>query len=311
MFLALGVGAWSAAIFHFMTHAFFKALLFLGAGAVILAVHHEQDMFKMGGLRRELPLVFWTFLIGAASLAALPVITAGFYSKDLIEWDSIGSQLGSFWLWLAAIVGALLTGIYSFRMVFLTFYGSKKWEHIAHFPGLAFKIPLVVLAVLSIVAGFVQTPPFLGNIQLFDTYIGHVLPSTPLAPAREGLEPLFDLIAAVVSLVGLYLAYLFYLRSPQLAANLARSPLGSTLARFWKSGWGFDWLYDRVFVRPVVWFAHVNKNDFVDAIFRGIAALNAWLNRVLSTTETGHLRWYAASIVGGAIIIVAIAVLVR
>ncbi|MBZ0246718.1 MAG: NADH-quinone oxidoreductase subunit L, partial [Cyclobacteriaceae bacterium] len=113
MFLALGVGAWSSAIFHFMIHAFFKALLFLGAGAVIAAVHHEHDMFKMGGLRKKLPLVYWTFLIGAASLAALPFVTAGFYSKDQILWLSWASEKGNNWLFLAALIGAFITTVYT------------------------------------------------------------------------------------------------------------------------------------------------------------------------------------------------------
>ena len=106
MFLALGVGAWSAAIFHFLTHAFFKALLFLGAGVIILGLKEEHDIFKMGGMRKELPLVFWTFLAGAASLAALPLITAGFYSKDLILWNAYASPAGSPWLWAAGLAGA-------------------------------------------------------------------------------------------------------------------------------------------------------------------------------------------------------------
>src|SRR5205814_1532287 len=126
MFLALGVGAWSAAMFHFMTHAFFKALLFLGAGAVSLSLHHEHNIFKMGGLRRQLPITFWTFLIGAASLAALPLVTAGFYSKDLILAEAWTSPQGSFWLWLGGLVGALLTAIYTFRLVFVTFFGEAK-----------------------------------------------------------------------------------------------------------------------------------------------------------------------------------------
>ena len=126
MFLALGVGAWTAAMFHLMIHAFFKALLFLGAGAVIHALNGEQDMFKMGGLRRQMPLTFWTFLIGSASLAALPLITAGFYSKDLIIWQAFASVRGGPWLWAAALAGALLTALYTFRMVFLTFDGPLR-----------------------------------------------------------------------------------------------------------------------------------------------------------------------------------------
>ena len=112
MFLALGVGAWSAGIFHFMTHAFFKALLFLAAGVVILALHHEQDMFKMGGLRKRLPLAFWTFLIGAASLAALPLVTAGFYSKDLILEEAWASRARRYGAVAGGLVGALLTALH-------------------------------------------------------------------------------------------------------------------------------------------------------------------------------------------------------
>ncbi|HOK48459.1 MAG TPA: NADH-quinone oxidoreductase subunit L, partial [Bryobacteraceae bacterium] len=126
MFLALGVGAWASAIFHFMTHAFFKALLFMAAGVVINALHHEHNMFRMGGLRRRLPIAFWTFTIGGASLAGLPLITAGFYSKDRIIWDAWVSEGGGAGLWLAAILGVFLTSLYIFRAVFLVFFGEAR-----------------------------------------------------------------------------------------------------------------------------------------------------------------------------------------
>jgi NADH-quinone oxidoreductase subunit L len=109
MFLALGVGAWAAGVFHLMIHAFFKSLLFLGAGSIIIVLGHEHNMFKMGGMRRQLPVTFWTFLAGSGALSAVPLITAGFYSKDQIIWQSYASAHGSFWLWLAALVGAFLT----------------------------------------------------------------------------------------------------------------------------------------------------------------------------------------------------------
>src|SRR5574340_64105 len=128
MFLALGVGAWSAAIFHLMTHAFFKALLFLVAGIVIQALHHEHDIFKMGGLRKDLPYAFWGFVIGGSALAGLPLVTAGFYSKDLILWQTWSSSQGSTALWIAGMVGVLLTSLYIFRLIFLVFYGEKKLE---------------------------------------------------------------------------------------------------------------------------------------------------------------------------------------
>ena len=157
MFLALGVGAWSAAVFHFMIHAFFKALLFIGAGVVILVLDEEHDIFKMGGLRKKMPVIFYTFLIGCASLSALPIITAGFYSKDQILLYSFSSQNGSIILWLAGIAGAFLTALYSFRMIFITFYGETKTQP-SFLPGKIMTVPLIILGVLSVVGGFVELP---------------------------------------------------------------------------------------------------------------------------------------------------------
>ena len=127
MFLALGVGAWSAGIFHLVTHAFFKALLFLAAGAVIHCLHHEHDIFRMGGLRTRLPVAFWSFLIGSAALAALP-FTSGFYSKDLILMAAFQLPQVGPWLWAGGLLGALLTAIYSFRLVFIVFFGEAQIE---------------------------------------------------------------------------------------------------------------------------------------------------------------------------------------
>ncbi|HEV2473042.1 MAG TPA: NADH-quinone oxidoreductase subunit L, partial [Chthonomonadales bacterium] len=157
MFLALGVGAWGAAVFHFMTHAFFKALLFLVAGIIIEALHHEHNIFRMGGLRKELPIAFWTFLIAGCSLAGLPLITAGYYSKDLILWSAGSSATGSTALWAAGIAGVVLTSLYTFRLIFLVFFGPVRTP-VTRRPGLAMTIPVCVLAVLSIAGGFVKTP---------------------------------------------------------------------------------------------------------------------------------------------------------
>ncbi len=170
MFLALGVGAWSAAIFHFMTHAFFKALLFLAAGTVIQSLHHEHDIFRMGGLRKELPLTFWTFLIASASLAGFPLITAGFYSKDWILWEAWSSSIGSPWLWAAGWLGAWLTAIYIFRVVFVVFFGAPV-SRAGVKPGRRIEIPLVILAILSVGAGFLEVPR-----SLFSDFLGAVLP---------------------------------------------------------------------------------------------------------------------------------------
>jgi len=307
MFLALGVGAWSAAIFHLMTHAFFKALLFLAAGVVILALHEEHDVFKMGGLRRRLPVTFWTFLIGAASLSALPLITAGFYSKDLILWSAWSSPSGSTWLWIGGLVGALLTSLYTFRMVFLTFFGEAKHE-VAYAPGIRVQVPLIVLAALSLVAGFVELPHTLGDRPLFSKFMESALPALEYVRGDARTELLLQIIAAVVSIAGIYLAYLFFLHRRALLVGFAQSKLAALLDRFWFAGWGFDWLYEQLFVKPFVWFARANKDDLIDSIYDGVAKLNEVLHNVLAWTETGKVRWYMTGIAFGAIVAIAVVV---
>ncbi len=296
MFLALGVGAWGAAIFHFMTHAFFKALLFLAAGIIIESLHHEHNIFRMGGLRKELPIAFWTFLIAGCSLAGLPLITAGYYSKDLILWSAGSSGAGSTGLWAAGIAGVVLTSLYTFRLIFLVFFGPVRTS-VTRRPGLAMTIPVCMLAVLSIVGGFDKAP--------FARFIATALPTLP--EAVGGItETLSSIVAALAFLCGLLGAWFVYQRNPALATAMVENPAGRVLHRFWFSDWGMDWLYDRLFVRPVVWIARVNKADMVDSIYVGLASLTTFCYRVLSLTETGKLRWYAAWIAGGTVAFVAI-----
>ena len=306
MFLALGVGAWSAAIFHFMTHAFFKALLFLGAGAVILGLEHEHNMFKMGGLRRQLPLTFWTFLIGGASLAALPLVTAGFYSKDLILYAAWSSARGSRWLWAAGLLGALLTSLYTFRMIFLTFFG-RPHQQVSRTPGLCIAIPLVVLAALSVVGGFLELPADLGNWPLLSRFLQeNSLPATVLTPGGGMGELPLQIISGATCLLGIYLAYRWFLARPSAADAVVRTPVGAALHRFWFAGWGFDWLYDALLVRPYQWIARINKDDFLDLIYTATAWLARAFHKALSATQTGLLRRYAAAVAIGAIIALAI-----
>ena len=307
MFLALGVGAWSAAIFHFMTHAFFKALLFLCAGVVINALGHEHNMFRMGGLRRDLPLTFWTFLIGSASLSALPLIDAGFYSKDLILWQAWSSEKGGPWLWAAGLAGALLTSLYTFRMVFITFFGDKKTA-IAVRPGTLMTIPLVILAFFSVAGGFVELPETFLDFHLLSDFLKTALPATPVGSGPVHGELLFQVIASAVSLAGLFAAYLFFLRRPGPVEVLAEKRLGERLRRFWLSGWGFDGLYDALFVRPFLWVARISKGDLFDLIYDGVAWFSALLHKTLSLTQTGKVRWYAMSILIGAIIALGVTV---
>jgi NADH-quinone oxidoreductase subunit L len=297
MFLALGVGAWSAAVFHFMIHAFFKALLFLGAGIVILVLDEEHDIFKMGGLRKKMPVVFYTFLIGSASLSALPLITAGFYSKDQILWYSFSSQSGNIMLWLAGIIGAFLTALYSFRMIFITFYGEAKTQPVFS-PGKLMTVPLIILAVLSLVGGFVEMPSSIGNIHLFSNIVGNTLPAV-VTKTGEGQEIVFQVLSAIIALSGIYIAYLIYLKKPALS-----EPFGhSRINKFFEKGWGFDKLYDTLFVRPVLWLSVIDKNDFFDQWNIGLSRLALFLNKLLSYTQNGKVRWYLLSFAIGIAII--------
>ncbi|MFT2009846.1 NADH-quinone oxidoreductase subunit L [Pontibacter sp. 13R65] len=308
MFLALGVGAWSAAVFHFMIHGFFKALLFLCAGAIILALHHEQDMRRMGGLQKKLPVVFWTFLIGAASLAAVPLVSAGFYSKDQILWLQLAGENGNVWLYLAGLLGAFITSIYTFRMVFITFYGESK-THVGHQPTLAIRVPLIVLAVLSLAGGFIELPHNFGHVVLFSDFLSPILPAVSVVPDFSRYEWMLQLLAAVVSLSGIFIAYLIYLKKPDLRASLHRSDLAMAVHRFWHSGWGFDKLYDMLLVHPYVFLAKVNKQDVVDSFYTFVARLTESFHLLFTRSQSGLLRNYVMGIVVGAIMILTITIL--
>lgn len=308
MFLALGIGAWSSAIFHFMIHAFFKALLFLAAGAVIYVLHHEQDMFKMGGLKNKVPVIYWTFLIGSASLAAVPFITAGFYSKDQILWLAWAAENGNIWFYLAALIGALVTAIYTFRMVFLTFFGEAKTA-IGHHAGTLMTLPLVILAVLSFAGGFIELPHNLGHLTLFSDFLTPVLPGVELRPGVEKYEWLMQGIAAVLCLLGIYIAYFFYMKREDLRAEIK----GATyeLNRFWFEGWGFDALYDAVIVRPYVYLARINKKDVLDKIYSGTVSGAEFFHRMLARSQSGIMRWYIMGIVIGAVLILSLGLMLH
>ena len=303
MFLALGLGAWSAAMFHFMTHAFFKALLFLAAGVVIHAVH-EQDLYRMGGLRKELRLAFWSFVIGGSALAGLPLITAGFFSKDLILWQSWAGPNGSPWFWIAGMTGALLTSLYTFRMILLAFYGPQQ-AHVKAVSGVAVRISLIVLCFLSLVGGYVDTPPDFGGVPALSNFLNSVLP--PLEELHSGPinETITALSASTVFALGLGLAYLLF--GPQ----RSRVPAHNFLERLWLAGWGFDWIYDKLFVRPFQWLTRKSTRDIVDVPINGLAQVTILSYRALRLTETGRVRWYATGLAMGTVVILAIALFVH
>jgi NADH-quinone oxidoreductase subunit L len=290
-----------------MTHAFFKALLFLGAGVVILAQHHEHDMFKMGGLRKELPVTFWTFVVGSASLSALPLITAGFYSKDLILWQAWSSPSGGFFLWMAGLFGAFITSIYTFRMVFVTFFGVSKMD-VSYRPGLRMTIPLVVLAFFSMVGGFVELPDTLGSLHLFSDFLKTVFNDNGVEHFVVETEGLFQIIASIVSLAGISVAVLFYLLQPGYARKINEIGIVGSVKRFWIAGWDFDALYELLFIQPFLRLARVLKNDFIDSAYNGIGSLSRSLNEILSETQNGNIRWYAMGMAIGAVVFLGIVI---
>ncbi len=309
MFLALGVGAWSAAIFHFVTHAFFKSLLFLAAGSIILAADHEQNIFKLGGVRKRLPVTFWTFLIGAASLSALPLVTSGFYSKEMILWNTWASNKGGPWLWAGATFGALLTSVYAFRMVFLACFGKENTRLERH-SGILIRIPLIVLAIFSLIIGFIELPHSLGNLHIFSAFLNTSLPPLRPAEADSSTQTALQVLAAIASVGGILISYLLFLRYRGYSENLATTGLAAVLHRFWFSGWGFDRLYQTVLVDPFRRITRINRDDFVDSFYDITAALTYALHKLLSFTQTGNLRQYAAGIALGAIVVVGILALI-
>jgi NADH-quinone oxidoreductase subunit L len=310
MFLALGVGAWAAGIFHLMTHAFFKALLFLAAGAVSEAIHHERDLRKMGGLARALPLVYVTFLIGAAALSGFPLVTAGYYSKDMILHETLVSAAGSVWLYLAGLVGALLTALYAFRLIFLTFHGPVRTEPKGG-PGLRMGLPLVVLAGLAVVGGAAGMPGELGGFAplirflapVFAVPRGHV----ELATAHGGESSLIMfLLPVLASLLGILWAWAWFLKRRPAPDPTALTPLGEPVRRLWLEGWAFDRLYDWFFVGPYEWLVRSSRGEVFDTVYRGLAGLARAAHGGLRTTQDGRLRRYAAALgVGGLLCLLA------
>jgi NADH-quinone oxidoreductase subunit L len=288
MFLALGVGAFQPAIFHLMTHAFFKALLFLSAGAVILACHHEQNIFRMGGLRRKIPLVYACFLVGGAALAALPFITAGFYSKDEILWEAFAS--GHPWLLAAGVVGAFLTSVYTFRLVFVVFHGEAHTEaHAGH--GVSYGLPLLVLMVLSTAVGAMIHPPLTGVL--------------PLGAGHEGgdMKLVVEAISGGVAILGLVSGWFLFSADRKRARQLGESDTGKALVALWMQGFGFDRLYDALFTKPYLWLSRHLASDWIDRFAYIGAGVSRSLNMALAASETGRVRWYAGTMAAGAVLV--------
>jgi len=288
MFLALGVGAWSAGIFHLMTHAFFKALLFLAAGAVIHCLHHEHNIFKMGGLRSKLPVVFWSFLIGSAALAALP-FTSGFFSKDQILLTAFDVHHIGPWLWLGGLLGALITAIYSFRLVFIVFFGPLRTEPDKK-PGMRMSGPLALLCVLSLIGGWFALP------------LESVFPESH----AHSINHLVEGISIAIPVIGVFIAWLIYAKNTISIAAFTESSFGTTLRGFWKGGWGIDTLYNGLLVSPFVAVSTAMRGEWLDKIYHGVVGLCVALHQGFSNSQTGKTRGYAISMVFGLIVLMTI-----
>ncbi|EPJ52934.1 MAG: hypothetical protein OFPI_12460 [Osedax symbiont Rs2] len=276
MFLALGAGAYSAAVFHLMTHAFFKALLFLAAGALIYCMQHQHNIFRMGGLRSKLPLICICFFFGCAALAALPLMS-GFFSKELILQKLLDKEMYGFWL--VALSGAFITAFYSFRLFFVVFFGSTLQLPDAK-PATSMKIALSVLVLLSIFGGIKPSG------------LAAVFSESELA-SDHNLAIVLLTIAVPLSAI----AVCWFVFKKQLFNRNIKSDKLRGLHNFLYSGWGFDQLYNSLFVRPFIKATDSNKKDFIDSFYTGLSKLSQLSHHYLSTVQNGQLRWYSASLV--------------
>ena len=288
MFLALGVGAYGVAIFHVVTHAFFKACLFLGAGSVIHALGGEQDVRKMGGLRSRIPVTFWTFAIATAAIAGIPGL-AGFFSKDEILWYAFASSRGgSPWLWAVAAITALMTAFYMCRLFWLTFMGQSRMErHVeehVHESPLSMTGVLILLAALSAGGGYLAIPHFLES----------QLPLPAVVPSLEHYEQTLLGISIGLALVGVAIAVFMFSRPSR--ADAVRQRL-LPLHRLLAGKYFVDELYERTLVKPLAWIAETvflrgGDRAVLDGTLHGLAAVAQRAATLLSRAQTGSLQMY-------------------
>jgi NADH-quinone oxidoreductase subunit L len=341
MFLACGVGAYAAGIFHLMTHAFFKGLLFLAAGSVIHAMGGEQDMMKMGGLRKKIPVTYWTMLIATLAIAGIPGF-AGFFSKDEILEAASSGPHANISLWLMGLVGAGLTSFYMFRLVFLTFFGKPRFDehkvHVHESPK-NMTVPLIILAFLSIFGGWFAAPHLIGGVDHFEEFLHPVFaayapPDAAYADlqaklATDGVSPhgqlrlvqangefsdnssaAMQLLRAllgwpvIVAILGLLVAWWFYIRKPELPQRLAQSVGG--LYTLLLNKYYVDEIYAALIVRPLLWIStnvlwHVVDEGLIDGAVNSTARVARESGAQLRRLQSGNTRSYAAWVVIGAV----------
>ncbi len=327
MFLACGVGAYAAGIFHLMTHAFFKGLLFLAAGSVIHAMGGEQDMMKMGGLRKKIPVTYWTMLIATLAIAGIPGF-AGFFSKDEILEAAGAGPHANLWLWLLGVIGAGLTSFYMFRLIFLTFFGKPRFDehkvHVHESPK-NMTVPLMILAFCSIFGGWFAAPHLIGGTEYFDHFLHPVFSSYAVQaataqagslagnPGAEGAmasSPAMELLHAltgwpvIVGILGLLVAWWFYIKNPDAPKRLAQRIHGLYLLLLNK--YYVDEIYAALIVRPLLWIStnilwHGVDQGLIDGIVNGSARVARESGGKVRELQSGNTRSYASWVVIGAV----------
>jgi NADH-quinone oxidoreductase subunit L len=306
MFIGCGVGAYAAGVFHLYTHAFFKSLLFLSAGSVIHALSGQQDMRKMGGLRKYLPRTFPPFLIGAIAISGIPFLS-GFFSKDAILTEAFAQ--GRYFIWALGLTGAVMTAFYMFRLIFLTFYGEERIDHEAkhhlHESPKIMTVPLAILAVFSIIAGYIGLPAVLGEkADLFKRFLEPVIKPAAEGHIGAGTEWLLMLASVAVAAIGIFAAYVFYLQKPGIPHTLvARFPW---LYKLLYNKYFVDEIYGAVIVNPLVkgsdWvYGHFDLK-VIDGVLNASASATGFFGKVLSVLQTGFVKDYALVFLLGAVI---------
>jgi len=332
MFGAVGVGAYGAGIFHLMTHAFFKGLLFLGAGSVMHAMSGELDMRKMGGLRKKIPITYWTFAIACVAIAGIPGFS-GFFSKDEILWQAMSSSHGSLLFWVVGMLTAGMTAFYMFRLLFVTFHGecraSEEVKHHIHESPKIMTVPLMILAALSVVGGYVGVPHILGGDNHFEKWLEPVVggggetahawsfdlvTQAFASGGTEGagsLEMVLMVVAVLVAAFGIYMAYLMFLKKPELSERFVERFKG--LYTTVNNKYYVDEIYNAIFVQRLLGLGRFLKNIvdeiLIDGTINGLAWLLRGIGSVVRLLQTGYVQGYAVAIMAGAIIVLGYLVL--
>ncbi len=329
MFVGVGAGAYAAGIFHLMTHAFFKGLLFLAAGSVMHAMSGELDMRKMGGLRKKTPITYWTTLLACLAIAGVPGFS-GFFSKDEILWMAF-SRYNSFWFWAVGALTAGMTAFYMFRMFFSTFHGEcradEEVKHHIHESPKVMTVPLMVLAVLSVIGGYVGVPHLLGGSNQIEKWLepvfGHHAPAAAhaggfniistafassggAAGAESSAEMQLMIGAIIIGLLGIFIAWLFYVKNPNLPKKFVEKFHG--LFTLVHNKYFVDELYDFLFIRNLLRLGRFCKDFFdemiIDGIVNGMASLLAGIGGIIRRVQTGMVQGYAFAVILGAIVVI-------